>query len=78
MGVSVIVDYFNMSGISVFPGKTDAPLAVNANAVLTLSVSFQGFQPIRGRNPQVFNGGASMQHFELSECNLLNIIRQSF
>lgn len=44
----MIVYNFNKVRISVLPGKEDTPLAVDPNAILPLSVAFEGFQPVPG------------------------------
>jgi hypothetical protein len=43
---SVVVDDFNVVGVAVNPAETDAPLIVDADAVLAFALALQGFQPI--------------------------------
>jgi hypothetical protein len=64
----VIVDNLDIVRVSVLPPKADAPLVVDANAVLTLSVTAQRFEPIAGRDAQVLKRACSMQVQELSPC----------
>jgi len=52
---SVIVDNLDIVRVSVLPSKADAPLVVDANAVLTLSVAAQGFEPVARGGAQVLN-----------------------
>jgi len=65
---SVIVDNLDIVRVTVLPPKADAPLVVDANAVLTLSVAAQRFEPIAGRDTQVLNRACSMYVQELSPC----------
>lgn len=44
----VIVDNLDIVGIAVVPTKTEPPLVIDANAVLTLSVGSQLLQPVPG------------------------------
>jgi hypothetical protein len=48
----VIIHDFNLVGAIVMPYKTDSPLAIDADAVLTSAVALQGFELISGRDPQ--------------------------
>src|SRR5437899_2348957 len=57
---SVIVDNLDLLRVAVLPPKADAPLVVDANAVLTLSVTAQCFEPIARRDAQVPNRACSM------------------
>src|SRR5439155_12128267 len=57
---SVIVDNLDIVRVSVLPPKADAPLVVDANTVLTLSITAQRFEPIAGLDAQVLNRACSM------------------
>jgi hypothetical protein len=59
-------------GIAISPGEADAPLIVDPNAELTLSISLESFQSIARRNPKLLNGLSSVQHQELSHRSLPN------
>jgi hypothetical protein len=41
----VIVDNFNVTG-AVIPNKTNSPLIVDADAVLSLSIALQSLKPV--------------------------------
>ena len=49
----MIVDDFNFHGAALSPSKANAPLVVDANAVLALSVASQRFETMRRRNEEV-------------------------
>ncbi len=46
---SVVIHYLDISRTYFGPYKADSPLIVNANAMLTLSVTLQSFQMVSGR-----------------------------
>jgi hypothetical protein len=45
----VVIHYLDVYWTCLGPYKTDSPLVVDANAVLSLSVASQGFQVVAGR-----------------------------
>jgi hypothetical protein len=49
----VIVNDLDVVGISVPPTKADAPLIVDANAMLAVSVAVSPLQPVAGRHTEV-------------------------
>jgi hypothetical protein len=49
----MIVNDLNIEGAAIFPTEADPPSFVDPDTVLILSVPFQSFQVIAGRNPQV-------------------------
>ena len=63
----MIIDNFNIVYIPVTPGETDTPLPVDANAVLTLSVSVQGFKMIARRDPKGFLIHCSFKHIQFPQ-----------
>jgi hypothetical protein len=69
----VIVNNFYVEGITVFPNKADAPLVVDANAVLPFSVALERLKAIAGRNLQVSQDSGSTEHSQFSKCHPLNV-----
>ena len=55
--VSVVIDDLDVMRIAVVPAETDAPLVVDADAVLAIAVSFQCLQAVAGRYAQVVQRG---------------------
>jgi len=49
----VIVDDFDVMRIAIAPAEADAPLAVDADAVLSFAIALQRFQPVARRRLQV-------------------------
>jgi hypothetical protein len=74
----VIVANFNAFGIASVPYKADAPLVIDADAVLPDPVPDQRFEPVIGRNAKVIKALCSIHHSQLAPRNGLNLIRQFF
>lgn len=49
----MIVDDFNIVGITVTPNETNPPLVIDANGMLTFAIAVQRFQPVTGRGAKV-------------------------
>jgi len=49
----MIVCYFNVISVIVYPRETDTPLIVYADTVLPGTIAFQSFEPIAGRRKQI-------------------------
>jgi hypothetical protein len=58
------------------PDKADAPLVVDADAVLALAVALESFESVGGWNAQVVEFGCGVQHAELSPGDLLDLRRE--
>jgi hypothetical protein len=50
----MVVRYFNAISVSIFPAKADPPLIVDPDTMLPLSIALQGFEPVAGRDQEVF------------------------
>jgi hypothetical protein len=50
----MIINNFNFVCISIYPPETDAPLPIDANAVLPSTIAIQRFQPVAGDRRQIF------------------------
>jgi hypothetical protein len=59
---SVIVNHLDIVGVAVAPGETDAPLVIDADAVLPCPVATQSFQPVARRRPEVIKRCGGVQH----------------
>lgn len=57
----MIVDDLDVEGMTVTPPETDPPLLVDPDAVLTLTIAFQGLELIRARNRKVFQVSRRVQ-----------------
>src|SRR5690348_15691086 len=73
---AVVIDYSHFERIAILPLEANAPLIVDAHAVLPFAVAFQGFEPICGWNPQIVHGRGVVEHTQLATCDLLDVRRQ--
>jgi len=49
----MVVGYFNVTGVPGFPAKTDSPLIVDPDTVLSLAMALQGCKPVTRRDSEV-------------------------
>ena len=58
----MVVSDLDVIGISVNEPKADAPLVIDPDAVLTGAISFQRFEPISWRHPEIIQrlGGSHL------------------
>ena len=68
----MVVCYFNVIGVSVFPAKADSPLIVDPYAVLPLAIALQGFEPVARWDPEVFQLPGPMKVQKSSPGNPLD------
>ena len=68
----VIVDDLNLVSVTFGPNETEAPLVVDANAVLPLAIATKLLQMVARRHPQVMQGLRVVQHYELAPRGILN------
>lgn len=73
----MVIDDLDVPGFAVSPNEANAPLIVDANAVLPLPVAAQGFQAIAGRCPQIVESLCRIDCDELRACSLLDVRRQT-
>src|SRR5690349_12605153 len=67
---SVIVNDLDVIGVPVFPSKTNAPLIVDADAVLAGAIARQLLRSIPGESMQVVQGCRGIQDQELPQRRL--------
>jgi hypothetical protein len=72
----MVVDDFDKRRSSFSPHKTDAPLVVDSDRVLTASVGSQRLKTIAWRHAQVAKNACLIQKTKLSEGYRLNVRRQ--
>ncbi len=73
----VIYD-FDFLGIGSAPDEADAPLFVDADAMLALSVSFERLEAIARRELKEFKLHGRVDELKLCQRALLNVGRQPF
>jgi hypothetical protein len=62
----VVIDDFDIFGVSIVPAKADSELTIDADAPLTATVALESFQPVAGRAAQGLNGHGGIQQSELT------------
>lgn len=69
----MVINHFDVFCKSIRPAKTDAPLIIDANTVLTSTIALKRFKTITGRNSQILK---AIRDFELPQFppgNLCNV-----
>ena len=69
----MVIRDLNIKCITMFPFKTNSPLIVNSNAVLTFPVTAQFFKSICRRDSQIIDVNGVVNHTKFSQSHLLNI-----
>ena len=59
------------------PAEADAPLVVDADAVLPFPIPLQGFQTITGRNAQIVQASCGMHLIELARSQGCDRLRNA-
>lgn len=62
----VIGDLYLLGG-AIVPDKTDPPLIVDPDAVLSFAVALERFEAVAGRRPQIQKPGCRVEHIELAQ-----------
>jgi hypothetical protein len=73
----VIITNLDVISIAVFKPKTDPPLIIDRNRMLTLPVALQRVEPISWRRSQVLERACQIYIFELSGCSLRYTCREA-
>jgi len=67
----VVVDDLDVEGIGGAPDKADAPLIVDADAVLASTIALERLESIAGRNAQVGEGVGRIEDDEFPKRDAL-------
>jgi hypothetical protein len=70
----VVVHYFDLVSAVVVPNKTNSPLIIDANAVLSFSIALQGFQVIARWHSQTDQFSDRMQLQQLAPSHALDVV----
>ena len=69
----MIVDDLYVVSVSFSPHKTNAPLVIDADAVLPFAVSCQCMKPVSARDTQIHQTFGRVQHQQFPSRRLSNI-----
>ncbi len=70
----MVIDDLNLLSLPVIPDKADSPLVIDSYTPLPGSISPKFFQPIGRWNSHVIQGGRPVQHPQLTQGSLLDIL----
>jgi hypothetical protein len=73
----MIIHNFNVVRVFAAPAEANAPLVVDADAMLPRSIAFQGFQAVAGRQGQIAQFARAINLRELPQGHALNLRRQA-
>ena len=73
----MVVGDLDVLRLFIFPVETDAPLVIDADAVLTLPISFQLLKLIAGRREQVAEILGIVQVDQFASRDPLHVARKS-
>lgn len=62
----MIVSHFDVVGVACLPTEADAPLVIDANAMLASAIARQSFQPIGRWNPQIVQALSDIELYQLA------------
>ena len=71
----MVIDYFNFIDIPIPPFEANSPLLVDANTILTCTVSFQRLQFITGRYSQILKLSRSVKVHEFAPGRIFNTLK---
>jgi hypothetical protein len=69
----VVIRDFHIFSALALPEKANAPLVIDPDAVLPLSVASERLKPVPGRNLKVFDIGGAVKDQEFSQCGSLDV-----
>ncbi len=72
----MVVDDFDLVGLTVCPAEAKPVLIVDADAMPALAVSFKCLQPVPRRDPKVVERGGGLELSEFAEGYLMERRRQ--
>jgi hypothetical protein len=73
----MVIHNSNVVRVFTVPAEANAPLVVDADAVLSGAIAFQGFQAVAGRQGQVTQFARAIKLRELPQGHALNLRRQA-
>src|SRR5262249_6868668 len=74
--VLMVINDLRVIDVALAPFKTNAPLVVDANTVLTFTVTEQFFEVIGWWYAQILQRVCAIQDLQLAPRNALNVLRQ--
>ena len=72
----MVINDLHVISIALAPFKTNAPLVVDANTVLALTVARQFFEVVGWWYPQILQRVCAIKELKLPPCTTLDVLRQ--
>jgi hypothetical protein len=72
----MVVNKLNIVGIAIAPNEANAPLFVDAGAVLTSALAVERFQPVSRRAGKIIQGAGSMKQAKTAQHTTLQFWRE--
>ena len=74
----MVIGYFNIIGVTLHEPKTNTPLIVDCNGMLSFPVAFEGMQSVARRNPKVAESCSVMNVLQTPDRSFDQVLRQPF
>ena len=65
----MIIDDLNIVSIAILPPETNPPLVIDTNTPMPSPITFQLFQSVIGRHPEIVHFLSGVQHSELTQSS---------
>lgn len=72
----MIIHDFNVVRVPILPPKTEAPLLIDPDAVLSMAVAPQSIEPVAGWHTQVIQVHDGIQHPQFTHGGPLDVLWQ--
>ncbi len=69
----MVIDDLYVEDIALVPDKTDPPLVINADAVLTDTLPVKRFEVVGRRDAEVIQASGIIEHTQFASSHLLDI-----
>ena len=63
----VIVHDFDIISVGSYPAKHDAPLGIDSNAVKSVEIAMESFQPVSGRHAKIIQTGGGVEEVQFTQ-----------
>ena len=73
----MVIDDLSIEYVAILPSEADAPLLVDADAVLARAVALECLELIRWRDHQIAQIRSAIEVLQLLACALLNLVDQT-
>jgi hypothetical protein len=70
----MIIHDFDLFRVTLPPYKADSPLVIDPQAMLSLAIPFQGFQPVGRGKTQILQVNSGVECVQSHERSLLNVV----